>query len=91
VSLRLALVRHETLESVGILDPAFAPAYAELDLCLRVFAAGLECVAEPAVVGRCPRTPPASRVESPLEQVHRLRLEATHAAVDRRRFIPDLV
>src|SRR4029453_1327677 len=68
VSLRLALVRHETLEAVGVLDPASGPRYAELDLCLRVFAAGLECVAEPAVVGRCPRAPGRPRVESPLVQ-----------------------
>jgi GT2 family glycosyltransferase len=91
VSLRLALVRHETLEAVGVLDPAFEPKFAELDLCLRVFAAGLECIAEPAVVGRCPRTAAASRVETPFAQAQRLHLEATHVAVDRRRFIPDLV
>jgi GT2 family glycosyltransferase len=91
VSLRLALVRHETLEAIGVLDPGFEPRYAELDLCLRAFAAGLECVAEPGVVGRCPRTPAVARVERPAAQAQRFRLEAAHSSLDRRRFIPDLV
>ncbi len=50
VTAALALVRHETLEAVGLLDEGFDMAAEDMDYCLRVFAAGLECIYEPAAV-----------------------------------------
>jgi GT2 family glycosyltransferase len=46
----LTLIRHETLASVGLLDEAFGLGGHDLDYCLRVFGAGLECIYEPAAV-----------------------------------------
>ena len=45
----LQLIRHETLESVGLYDAEYRMAYEDVDYCLRVFAAGLECIYEPTV------------------------------------------
>ena len=50
VTAALQLVRHETLAAVGLYDEGFRMAYEDVDYCLRVFAAGLECVYEPAAV-----------------------------------------
>lgn len=52
VSQALVLVRHETLEAVGLLDEALDLGHEGVDHCLRVFAAGLECIYEPAAVAR---------------------------------------
>jgi GT2 family glycosyltransferase len=43
----LQLIRHETLETVGLYDPDYKLAYEDVDYCLRVFQAGLECIYEP--------------------------------------------
>jgi GT2 family glycosyltransferase len=45
----LQLIRHETLEAVGLYDEGFDLAYEDVDYCLRVFDAGLECIYEPTV------------------------------------------
>ena len=39
----------ETLEKIGPYDPEFRMGFEDVDYCLRVFQAGLECVYEPAV------------------------------------------
>lgn len=52
VSGRFQLIRAACLETVGLYDQDYGGAYADLDYCLRVFAAGLECVYEPTVVAR---------------------------------------
>jgi GT2 family glycosyltransferase len=49
VTAALQLIRHETLEQVGIYDEEFRMAYEDVDYCLRVFFAGLECIYEPSV------------------------------------------
>jgi GT2 family glycosyltransferase len=49
VTAALKLIRHETLETVGIYDPEFQLAYEDVDYCLRVFEAGLDCIYEPTV------------------------------------------
>jgi GT2 family glycosyltransferase len=49
VSGRLQLIRAACLRQVGLYDAEF-DAYADLDYCLRVFGAGLECVYEPSAV-----------------------------------------
>jgi GT2 family glycosyltransferase len=50
VSGALALIRAHTLATVGLLDEDLRAGASDLDYCLRVFAAGLECVYEPAAV-----------------------------------------
>ena len=55
VSPRLQLIRNETLVAVGLPDVTFDAPYADVDYCLRVFEAGLECVFEPSATGRSGR------------------------------------
>jgi GT2 family glycosyltransferase len=64
----LMLIRHETAKLVGNFDLHLAPGAADVDFCLRVFAAGEECVYEPAAVAvssapqrRSARPEPAER------------------------------
>jgi GT2 family glycosyltransferase len=45
----LQLIRHETLVEVGLYDEGFRLAFEDVDYCLRVFEAGLECIYEPTV------------------------------------------
>jgi GT2 family glycosyltransferase len=92
VSGRLQLIRHETLATVGVLDPLFPAPFAELDYCLRVFDAGLECVYEPGAVGRSPRLPePARREEPPAFTESRVRLDGRHTPDRLLRFIPNVI
>jgi GT2 family glycosyltransferase len=49
VTAALQLIRHDTLERAGLYDEGFRLGYEDVDYCLRVFAAGLECIYEPAV------------------------------------------
>lgn len=44
----LQLIRHDVLEQVGLYDEGYVMGYEDVDFCLRVFDAGLECVYEPA-------------------------------------------
>jgi GT2 family glycosyltransferase len=44
----LQLIRHETLATVGLYDEGFRLGLEDVDYCLRVFDAGLECIYEPA-------------------------------------------
>jgi O-antigen biosynthesis protein len=45
----LQLIRHETLEAVGLYDEGFRMAYEDVDYCLRVFESGRDCIYEPSV------------------------------------------
>jgi len=42
-------IRHSTLEAVGVYDPEFRMAWEDVDYCLRVFDAGLDCLYAPEV------------------------------------------
>jgi GT2 family glycosyltransferase len=44
----LQLIRHTTLVHVGLYDEAFKMGLEDVDYCLRVFDAGLECIYEPS-------------------------------------------
>lgn len=44
----LQLIRHDCLADVGLYDEAFRMGWEDVDYCLRVFAAGRECIYEPA-------------------------------------------
>jgi GT2 family glycosyltransferase len=50
VTAALQFIRHETLEQIGLYDERYRMCYEDLDYCLRVFEAGLECIYEPTVV-----------------------------------------
>ena len=50
VTAALQLIRCETLEQIGLYDEAYKMCFEDLDYCLRVFEAGLECIYEPTVV-----------------------------------------
>jgi GT2 family glycosyltransferase len=43
----LQLIRHSTLVAVGLYDEGFRLGFEDVDYCLRVFDAGLECIYEP--------------------------------------------
>jgi GT2 family glycosyltransferase len=93
VTAALQLVRHDTLAAVGIYDEGFRMGMEDVDYCLRVFAAGLECVYEPAVravhAESVFRGRPTPRIQAwQLESVERLRVK--HAATDMSPWIPAL-
>jgi GT2 family glycosyltransferase len=50
VTAALQLIRHETLATIGVYDEGYRMAYEDVDYCLRVFEAGLDCIYEPSVV-----------------------------------------
>jgi GT2 family glycosyltransferase len=49
VTAALQLIRHETLVEVGLYDEQYRMSFEDVDYCLRVFEAGLECIYEPSV------------------------------------------
>jgi GT2 family glycosyltransferase len=49
VTAALQFIRLETLEQVGLYDEGYRMAFEDVDYCLRVFDAGLECIYEPSV------------------------------------------
>jgi GT2 family glycosyltransferase len=49
VTAALQLIRHETLVSVGLYDEGYRMCFEDVDYCLRVFDADLECIYEPSV------------------------------------------
>jgi len=49
VTAALQLIRHETLATIGVYDEGYRMAYEDVDYCLRVFEAGLDCIYEPSV------------------------------------------
>jgi GT2 family glycosyltransferase len=57
----LQLIRWETLDSIGVHDEGMTLEHANIDLALRAFDAGLECIYEPSVVAR--RVTPAAPAE----------------------------
>jgi GT2 family glycosyltransferase len=49
VTAALQLIRWETLDAVGLYDEGYRMCFEDVDYCLRVFDAGLECIYEPSV------------------------------------------
>jgi GT2 family glycosyltransferase len=88
----LQLIRLEALERVGVYDPELAVEYAAIDYCLRTFAAGLECVYEPAAIATR-LTPPRFDGPAPDEDLARsyLRLREKHGTMDFTPWIPELL
>lgn len=50
VTAALQFIRWETLDQIGLYDPEYRLCYEDVDYCLRVFKAGLECIYEPSVL-----------------------------------------
>jgi GT2 family glycosyltransferase len=50
VTAALQFIRWETLEQIGLYDEGYRLCFEDVDYCLRVFAAGLECIYEPSVM-----------------------------------------
>lgn len=48
VTAALHLIRWETLDKVGLYDETFRMGFEDVDYCLRVFSAGMECLYEPS-------------------------------------------
>lgn len=50
VTAALQFIRWETLDQIGLYDEGYRLCFEDVDYCLRVFGAGLECIYEPSVV-----------------------------------------
>jgi|tagenome__1003787_1003787.scaffolds.fasta_scaffold20785775_2 hypothetical protein len=68
----LVLMRNEVLRELNGLDPELV-GHEVVDLCLRAFAAGLECVYEPAAIGTRHRALP--QPEDDVQRLRRIRRE----------------
>jgi GT2 family glycosyltransferase len=88
VSADLALIRRAFIEQVGGFDDVLEGPHASLDYCLRVHAAGGECVLEPTVRARA-ITPADAEPDATVPSARRLRLK--HANVNFQRWSPEVV
>jgi GT2 family glycosyltransferase len=87
----LQLIRHDCLAEVGVYDEAFNLGWEDVDYCLRVFAAGRECIYEPAACATHSGSLSRSRTAKGQEDWERRALEvllAKHAAADLSAFVP---
>jgi GT2 family glycosyltransferase len=94
VTAALQLIRHETLEQIGLYDEAYRMCFEDVDYCLRVFEAGLECIYEPSVRAfhheKYFRSKPSDRVKQwTIESTQRMR--ATWGATDLSRWVPEVL
>jgi GT2 family glycosyltransferase len=93
VTAALQLIRHETLEAVGLYDEEFGLGYEDVDFCLRVFESGRECVYEPAAVARHPEKTFRGRPDARISALHErsvARMWSKHAGTDLSRWIPEI-
>jgi GT2 family glycosyltransferase len=90
VSSDLMLIRNDTLKTVAMFDAALTAGSADVDLCLRVFDHGDECVYEPAVVAvtGAPDTGRAERRSARAEHADR-HLAAKWATADLSPFVQE--
>jgi GT2 family glycosyltransferase len=87
----LQLIRHACLVEVGLYDEAFHMGWEDVDYCLRAFAAGLECVYEPAACATHAESLFRSRTAKGQEDWERRSLEVLltkHAGADLSAFVP---
>jgi GT2 family glycosyltransferase len=90
----LQLIRHATLAELGLYDEAFRMGYEDVDYCLRAFAAGLDCIYEPAATAVHHESAFRSRQDEKLAQWHRestARLMIKWRTADLSPFTPELV
>jgi GT2 family glycosyltransferase len=91
VSGELQLIRHACLAEVGLYDEAFHMGWEDVDYCLRVFAAGRECIYEPAACATNAASLFRSRTARGQEDWERRALEVLlrkHAGADLSAFVP---
>jgi GT2 family glycosyltransferase len=91
VSCALQLIRHACLAEVGLYDEAFHMGWEDVDYCLRVFAAGHECIYEPAACATHAASLYRSRTARGQEDWERRSLElllTKHAGADLSAFVP---
>ena len=90
----LLLVRAQTLAHVGLFDEELGYEHAELDFCLRAFAAGQQCVYEPAAVAVHQSDPMQAAPRSPADQREHERsawaLRRKHKSTDFRLWAPEV-
>jgi GT2 family glycosyltransferase len=87
-------IRHSTLEQVGVYDPEFRMAWEDVDYCLRVFAAGLECIYTPEVRAIHHESVFRGRADQKLtdwQQKGLARLTDKHRETNFARWVPELV
>jgi GT2 family glycosyltransferase len=87
----LQLIRHACLAEIGLYDEAFHMGWEDVDYCLRVFAAGDDCVYEPAACATHAESLFRSRTAKGQEDWERRSLEvlfAKHGAADLSAFVP---
>jgi hypothetical protein len=95
VPFTLALLRAETLAAVGLLDETFPSRWEDVDYCLRVFEAGLECIYEPSVVafrtGELPLRPVRPEPDEAVRMTRSdQRLFDKHSGADLGRGVPEV-
>jgi GT2 family glycosyltransferase len=92
VSWALQFVRWETLDQVGFYEDAYSERLGDVDYCLRVFNAGLECIYEPSVVAidHTPLTKPTPDVAQRLSACKNL-MWARWANDDLSRWVPEVL
>lgn len=87
-------IRHSTLDAVGLYDEEFRMGYEDVDYCLRVFDAGLECIYQPAVKATHHESLFRGRADAKLNEWQNeslLRLMDKHRTTNMARWIPELV
>ena len=95
VTAALQLIRYETLEQIGLYDETYKMCFEDLDYCLRVFEAELECIYEPSV--RAFHHEKMFRGRNPSERVlewtrlSTLRMKALWGFKDLSRWVPEVL
>jgi O-antigen biosynthesis protein len=95
VTAALQLIRHETLATVGLYDEGYRMCFEDVDYCLRVFEAGLECIYEPSV--RAVHREKYFRGNNPSERVRQWTIDSTRrmkalwGAKDLSRWVPEVL
>jgi GT2 family glycosyltransferase len=94
VTAALQLIRHDTLTAVGVYDEGFRMGLEDVDYCLRVFEAGLECIYEPSVrayhLEKYFRSKPSEKVRRwTVESTHRMRV--LWGRKDLSRWVPEVL
>ena len=94
VTAALQLIRLETLAAVGIYDESFGLAHEDMDYCLRVFEAGMECIYEPAAVALHHESLFRGKRTAKIEALHKqsiVRLLAKHGTTDMSPWTPEIL
>lgn len=94
VTAALQFIRHETLVEVGLYDEEYRMSFEDVDYCLRVFEAGLDCIYEPSVrawhLESFFRSKPSPQIRQwTLESVARMR--RVWGAKDMSRWVPEVL